>query len=437
MKPPPFLPILALLLTPPLAAAPPAVLAIRNARIVPVSGAPIERGAVVVRNGLVESVGAALNIPADAYVLDGTNLTVYPGLINGRSTWGLPADPAPPAGAPRAPASPPSRLPSGAPRAVGPEDRPASSAWLRAQDLLRISDPAIAQARAAGFTSAVIFPVAGILAGHGAVINLGGETLGQMVVAPSAGLHISFATRGFTAFPGSLMGAIAYVRQVFLDAGQYRVAKAAYEKNARAAPRPAYDRTLEGVLGAQRLLLPANRLVEIDRMLRFAAELGVPAVLYGGQEAYRDPEKLAKAGAQLLVDLHWPERAEDADPGENESLRVLDFRRLAPSTPAALAKAGVRFAFYSGEKTQDMRKAVRAAMTAGLTPEQALRAFTLSAAEIYNIADRLGSIEPGKIANLVVADGDLFASATQVKYLLIDGVKHELLPEPPQKEMRP
>jgi len=115
---------------------------------------------------------------------------------------------------------------------------------------------------------------------------------------------------------------------------------------------------------------------------------------------------------------------------------VLDFRRLAPSTPAALAKAGVRFAFYSGQKTQDMRKAVRAAMAAGLTPEQALRAFTLSAAEIYNVADRLGSIEPGKIANLVVADGDLFAAATKVRYLVIDGIKYEPLPEPPEKETR-
>ena len=108
-----------------------------------------------------------------------------------------------------------------------------------------------------------------------------------------------------------------------------------------------------------------------------------------------------------------------------DSLRVLEMRERALTTPAALAKAGVRFAFYSDnlENPRDIWTAVRRAITAGLAQADAVRAMTLSAAEIYGVADRLGSIEPGKIANLVITDGELFREGTHVKYVFVDGKK--------------
>jgi hypothetical protein len=224
---------------------------------------------------------------------------------------------------------------------------------------------------------------------------------------------------------------IAYIRQVYLDADHYKLAKQAYDSSPRGQRRPPYDRALEGVLKAPRILLPAERAVEVDRMLRFAAELKRPAILYGGHEAYRAVELLKKSGTPVLVSLRWPERDRDADPELKESLRVLELREKAPGAPAALAKGGVRFAFYSGgvERPADLRRAVKRAVDAGLPAEEALRAMTLSAAEIYGLADRLGSIEKGKIANLVVTDGDLFADATRIRYVLVDGVKYEPAPE--------
>jgi imidazolonepropionase-like amidohydrolase len=212
----------------------------------------------------------------------------------------------------------------------------------------------------------------------------------------------------------------------------------AYQNQPTGSKRPAYDRALEGVLDAPRLLIPASRAVELDRMIRFSAELNRKAVLYGGHEAYRAADLLKKSGTPLLVSLRWPERSRDADPDEQEPLRILELRERAPSTPAALVKAGVPFAFYTEGITtsRELQRAVRRALDAGLSPADAVRAFTLSAAEIYGVADRLGSLDKGKIANLVVTSGDLFQEKTQVKYVFIDGQKYEPLPETPEEVTR-
>jgi imidazolonepropionase-like amidohydrolase len=187
---------------------------------------------------------------------------------------------------------------------------------------------------------------------------------------------------------------------------------------------------VEGVLESPRVLLPASTAVQLERMARFAAELKLRAVLYGGHEAYADAQKLREFGYPVLVSLKWPERARDADPDLQESMRTLTLRDQAPGAPVALGKAGVKYAFYSdGASARDTIRAVRRSLDAGLAPPEALRAMTLSAAEIYGVADRLGSIDTGKIANLVVTDGELFQERTQVKYIFIDGVKYEPVPE--------
>src|SRR5260370_10054717 len=131
------------------------------------------------------------------------------------------------------------------------------------------------------------------------------------------------------------------------------------------------------------------------------------------------------AGKKLpgLVNSKWPEAEKDADPEDKPSLRTVRFRDRAPASSAALAKAGVKFAFYSGGLTapKDALKAAKKSIDAGLSPGAALRALTLSAAEIFGVADRLGSIESGKIANLVVTDGDLFEEKTKIKMVFVDG----------------
>jgi imidazolonepropionase-like amidohydrolase len=412
----------------------PGPIALRGARVVTVSGPVLEKGIVLLRNGLIEAVGENVDVPKDAWVIDAQGVTVYPGLIDALSTVGLPETPAQSA-TPRAetPATP--RFGANEPAMPveqGPQFRPFTTTWVRAADLLNPADKRIEETRSAGFTSVVTFPSSGIFAGEGAVLNLSGEKLGRMVVASPAGQYVTLSSHGFGSYPGSLMGVIAYIRQVSFDADHYKLELQAYTGHPAGQKRPNYDRAVEGLLESPRLLLPADNVKQLDRMIRFAAELKRPAVLYGGHEAYKFADGVAKSGVPLLVNLKWPEKSKDADPDDVESFRTLELRDRAPSTPAALEKAGAHFAFYSGgTAAKDVRKALKRAVDAGLTEAAAVRALTLSAAEIYGVADRVGSIEPGKIANLVVVKGSLFDDKAKIQYIFVDGVKYEPAPETP------
>ena len=427
--------------------------AIHNAKIVTVSGFVINRGTVVVRNGLIEAVGANVPVPPDAMLVEGEGLTVYPGLIDALSTWGQPgAAPAAAAtttagrgGRGTATATPTAATATGATQAAtparGPEDRPQTTSWVKIADEVSSNDRRIESARGAGFTTAVTFPTRGIFAGQGAVIDLiTTEKPGEMIVASPVGQYISVARGGMgggmgRSFPVSLMGYIAYIRQIYLDAGHYKLVKEVYAKNPVGMTRPEYDRALEGVLDSPRILLPANRLVEIDRMLHLAADLKQPVVLYGGRETFR-PEAaslLKKFNAPILLSIRWPEAPRDADPDEPDSMRTLETRDKAAAAPVVLQEAGVKFAFYSDglDQARDLQRAVKKALDNGLSREAALRALTLSPAEIYGVANRLGSIEPGKIANLVVTRGDIFDDRTKVEMTIVDGRKYVPAPEPP------
>jgi imidazolonepropionase-like amidohydrolase len=423
----------------------PGTYALRDARIVRVSGPVIEHGTVIVRDGLIEAVGDNITPPADAWVVDCKGLTVYPGLIDALSNWGMTNTPAATTalaaggrggrGAVAVVAAPtPAATPTvaAAPPARGPEDRPSNTAYIKAADQLFPTDRNIETARNGGYTTAVAFPTQNIFAGQGSVIDLAGERAGDMVISDAVGQYIAIGGGGRGGgggggYPGSLMGIIAYVRQIYLDADRYKLAKSIYEKHPQGLQRPAYDRTLEGVLASPRVLLPATRAVEIERMVAFAKEMKMNAVIYGGLEAWRETDLLKKTNTPVLVSLKYPERTRDADPTLDEPLLTLELRDKAPAAAGALAKAGVKFAFYSdGQSTpRDLMRAVKKAIDNGLNPNDAIRALTLTPAEIFNVSDRVGSIDKGKIANLVVADGDLFADRTKVKYVFVDGNKFE------------
>jgi imidazolonepropionase-like amidohydrolase len=423
----------------------PVTVAIRNARIVPVSGPVINKGTVVMHKGLITGVGESVTVPADAWVIEGEGLTVYPGLIDALSTVGIPgAAPAAAAGGRggRGQTATPTTttaaltalaaVAAAAPRAMGPEDRPQTTSWVIAADEISPTDRRIETVRGSGITTAVTFPTRGIFGGQGSAIDLmTADKTGEMVVASPVGQYISLAGgRGFGGgFPTSLMGVISYIRQIYLDAEHYKLVKDAYAKDPRGMERPDYDRALEGVLASPRILVSANRLVEFDRMIHFTAELKQPTIIYGGREAYRDGAAalFKKANIPVLISLKWPTLAPDAEPDNSPSMRSLEDIDKAPAGPAALQKAGVKFALYSDgvDTPRDLQRAVKKAMDAGLSREDAIRAMTLSPAEIYGIDNRVGSIETGKIANLVVTRGDLFDDRTRVEMVFVDGRQYK------------
>jgi imidazolonepropionase-like amidohydrolase len=411
----------------------PPYFAIRGAKIVTVSGRTAENSTVIISRGIITAIAADAKIPDEAWIIDGKGLTVYPGLIDSFTDVGLMAPPTTgaPAGTPGATESAP-RPPQTQTAARGPEDRPGTTPWRNAADEVNLSDKRIETWRNGGFTTVVAAPKGGFFPGQAAVLDLAGDRAGDSVVKSPVAIPLNLSvTGGFgSGFPNSLMGVLAYVRQVFLDTDWSTRAQAAYEHNAH-VERPPYDRSDASLAAALQkhvvVLIPANNSVQIQRSLELADRWKVNGVIYGAQMAYEDAADIAAKKLPVLVNAKWPEAEKDADPEDKPSLRELRFRDRAPSAPAALAKANVKFAFYSGglATPKDVLKAVKKSVDAGLPADAALRALTLSAAEIYGVSDRMGSIEVGKIANLVVTDGDLFDEKTKIKMVFVDGRKFE------------
>jgi hypothetical protein len=412
----------------------PTYFAIKNVTVVPVSGPRLENATLIVARGVIGAVARDAAIPEEAWVIDGTGLTVYPGLIDSFTDVGLLPAPTPvrgeAEGAGRAPR----------PLSRGPEDRPASTPWRNAADEASLSDKRVESWRNAGFTTVVSAPKGGIFPGQAAVLDLAGERNGDMVVKSPVAIPVSLQPfGGFANFPGSLMGTLSYVRQVWLDTDWSAKAEATYEKSPRSTARPRYDRTNSSLADALEdhalALIPANNSVELRRALDLPERWHVTGVIYGGQQSYDVAGEIAAKKLPVLINLKWPEAEKDADPDEVPTLRTLRFRDRAPSSPAELNKAGVKFAFYSGgiAAPKDILKAAKKSIDAGLPADAALRALTLSAAEIFRVADRLGSIEKGKIANLIVADGDLFNEKTKIKFVFVDGQRFTVRePEKPK-----
>src|SRR5579859_1526449 len=423
---------LALLVGPPRAAAQggePQYFAIRGAKVVPVSGPVMEDATVVVARGVILAVGGKdVAIPADALVIEGKGLTVYPGLFDALTDVGIPPAAAPEGGGQRGGGG------GGQPPSRGPEDRPGASPWRNAADEASLSDKRVESWRNAGFTTVVSSPKGGFFPGQAAVLDLAGERNGDLVVKTPVAIPVSLNPAGGfgSGFPDSKMGVLAYVHQVWLDVDWSTKAEATYDKNPKGVARPRYDRVNAALADALEdhalVLIPANSSLELRRALVLADRWKVPAAIIGAQMAYEVAPELAAKKLPVIVSAKWPEAEKDADPDDVPTLRELRFREKAPSSPAALAKAGVKFAFTSDGITSpaDILKAVKKSIDAGLAPDAALRALTLTPAEIYGVADRTGSIEKGKIANLVVTDGDLFGEKTKIKMIFVDGKRFEI-----------
>jgi imidazolonepropionase-like amidohydrolase len=409
--------------------------AITNARIVTVSGPTIERGTVVIRNGLIAAAGANASAPPDARVIDGTGLTVYPGLIDSYTNLALPeAAPSPsPAGGgggggffaaqPRpSPGGPNSSQPPG----LQPE--------VMVEDVIRPGGTEIESSRNIGITTALTLPRSGIWMGQSALINLAGDTPQEMIVRSPVAMHVGFTPlRG--SYPGSLMGVFATLRQMMLDAQRYRDLMRTYERSPRGFRRPEIDRSLAALVpvveGRMPVVMLANSEREISRALDLAAEFKLRLIVAGGRESDRVADRLAKQNVPVLLSLNLPRRTTAAIPeSDPEPMRVLRERVEAQETAGKLAKAGVRFAFESGSLTNisDLMVNVGRVIEHGLSATDALRAFTIWPATIFGVESQLGSIETGKIANLTVTRGDLFDRNSRVVHVFIDGRPVDLRP---------
>lgn len=419
----------------------PHIYAITGARLVTAAGDTIEAGTVVIRNGLIDAVGK-IAAPPDAQAIDGNGLVVYPGLIDMGTAAGVDvALPAKPDNA---------------------KTREELERWRRSMILrpqvqsalhVKPDSPELSKLAAAGITSALVVPPGEIVRGQSALVNtvapedepqvgaLADERRGLIVVRTPVALHVAIPERiESDVYPDSLMGVIAFVRQSFLDAQHYQQVQAHYERVTRGVPRPAYDPALEAMQPAIGRRMPvafqAGSAREIRRALALARELKLDPIITGASEADQASADLKTDNARVLFSLDYPVRSKSLAPDADEPLRVLRQRSKVPKVPAALDKAGIAFAFESAglKDPKDFVRNAAKAVKAGLAPDAAIRALTINAATLAGAGERLGSIEKGKIANLIVTDGDLFEEKTTIKHVFVDGRLVKI--EPPREDKK-
>jgi imidazolonepropionase-like amidohydrolase len=446
-----------------------ALYAIRGARIVPVAGAVIDKGTVVMRDGVIVDVGAAAAAPADAVVIDGTGLTVYPGLIDMANTAAVEASDTGAAGGGggrgAAPAGGGGR--GGAP--AGPQPTLEDLERVKRANILRPDFEAARNVRvdgaemqrlaSAGITSVLAVPPSGVFRGQSALINvlapeddpqvsnIGDYRRGLVVVKAPVAQHVAFGGGQGGGYPGSLLGYISFIRQSFYDAQWQRDARIYADKH-QDAPRPVFEPVLDAMIPMFERKIPvafeaaAER--EIRRALAIAKEFNLDPIVTGAAEAAATADDLKAANARVIYTLNFG-GAGGAGGGRGgggrgggggeDTLNAVRARVNAPKAPAALEKAGVPYAFTSGglQNLGDfIRNAARVVKEGNLPADATLRALTVNAARMAGAADRLGTIEKGKIGNLLVTEGDLFENG-RIRHVFIDGRPVEIdVPATPQ-----
>jgi imidazolonepropionase-like amidohydrolase len=402
--------------------------ALTNVRIQTVSRGVIERGTVLIRNGLIEAVGPSITVPPDARVIDLTGRTVTPGILDLTSSLGLPAAPAPTGGGG-----------GGAQAAQSAGPRPGTQPERSALAELRIPPAEIRPFREAGITAVLIAPARGLFRGRSALVPLRDSAGPSNAVRGTVAAH--FGYQGIPGdYPGTLLGVIAHQRQQLYDAQRHGLLLDRWRQNPKGMTRPENDPALEALVPVVRGEMPAfieaNSENEIRRAARLAKEFNLKLTVVGATEAFMATDALAGQSAVVSTNYprptdmtRWSYRISLKPPAGDSAVWAREGVRLAQGNAAALHRTGVKFALASGgARPADFLSNVRKAIAAGLPATAALEALTLGAAELAGVGEVLGSIETGKIANLVVTDGDLLSDSARVRTVFVDGIRYDVPP---------
>jgi imidazolonepropionase-like amidohydrolase len=404
--------------------------ALTNVRIQTVSRGVIERGTVLIRNGLIEAVGPSITVPPDARVIDLTGRTVTPGILDLTSSLGLPAAPAPTGGGGGG---------GGAQAAQSAGPRPGTQPERSALAELRIPPAEIRPLREAGITAVLIAPARGLFRGRSALVPLRDSAGPSNAVRGTVAAH--FGYQGIPGdYPGTLLGVIAHQRQQLYDAQRHGLLLDRWRQNPKGMTRPENDPALEALVPVVRGEMPAfieaNSENEIRRAARLAKEFNLKLTVVGATEAFMATDALAGQSAVVSTNYprptdmtRWSYRISLKPPAGDSAVWAREGVRLAQGNAAALHRTGVKFALASGgARPADFLSNVRKAIAAGLPATAALEALTLRAAELAGAGEVLGSIETGKIANLVVTDGDLLSDSARVRTVFVDGIRYDVPP---------
>lgn len=435
--------------------------ALVNARVVQAPTRMLERATVVIRDGLIVAVGSDVAIPFDAEEIAADSLTVYAGFIDGLSHAGIPEPP----------------KAANEERPENPGFPPDALAGIRpGRDVRTLLDPTqqnLKDLRATGFTAAHIVPRGGMLPGSGAIILLAGDHANDLVVKGNTSLFAQM-TPARRMYPATDMGVIATVRQLYREAVRRKHIEELYEKDPAGLKRPAYDPVhyaLFPVLGGTTpVYFHSEDALDLHRILALRSELGFPVVLTGLGQSFEVVDKLRQAGHPLLLGTKFPkapkkkeqepvdstkaqptdaaaELPEVAMPAYQENLRTVSYadvdaerknlearrdleRKKHLANAATLHGAGLSFGFTTLDtKPADILKNVRTMIKHGLPEDAALASLTTTPARILGVSSSMGTVEVGKMANLVVTKGSIFENDVTIRYVFIDGAKYVIDPD--------
>lgn len=388
--------------------------AVVGARIVTVSGAAIENGTVVIQNGKITAVGANAAVPSGAERIDGRGMSVFPGMIDAGTNLGL------------------AEIPQGVNGSVDISEVGLLNANAKAIKGIHPHSSHVNVTRVNGITTVMSAPTGGSIPGQAAVINLNGATTDEMAVVKEFGLVINFPRVVAGGFGGGGGGggqqtdfnelirrrdtAIDELKKLFRNADSYLRARDAYARDKNLAYVPVdqrYDSMAPYIRGERPVIFTVERERDIKAVAKFVADMKLKGIIVGGQEAWKAADDLKRNNIAVVFTHIYGLPTRDDDP--------YDYFFEAPSKMQA---AGIKYCISTGDGGAEVRDLPYHAGLAGgfgLSREDALKSVTLYPAEILGIADRMGSIEVGKMANLVIADGDILDPRTNVKHVFIAG----------------
>ncbi|MFZ4620340.1 MAG: amidohydrolase family protein [Bacteroidota bacterium] len=402
----------------------PAVHALKNLTIIQSPGKRIQNGTIIIRNGVIQSVGAGIAIPADAREWDCTGMTAYAGMIDLYSDYGQPKQK-------------PGAAQTEKPRGANYWNPNVVADFSVAENFLPEKESA-EKLRAAGFTTVLSVPQQGVMKGNSALVDLGDDMPNSQIIRSNVFQHTSLAYQNFgDGYPDSHMGTIALIRQTMIDAKWYSDAQKLYAKNP-AQPRPEENKTLaalENVLNAkQQIIFETNDELKAFRADRIAKEFSIQWILRGSGYEYRRIDAVKALNVPVILPVNFPdapvvETPEDAFNTGYEELRHWDF---ASENPSRMKKAGITFALTANQLKDagKFRTMVKTAIDCGLSADDALAAVTTIPAQLAGAEKQLGTIEAGKIANIILTDGDLFGEKTKIRESWIEGDRYEVKAAP-------
>ncbi len=418
--------------------------ALTNATIVQSPGRKIEKGTVVMKDGLITAVGTGISIPPEAIVIKADSMYVYAGFIDGLSHTGVTKPKEEKQEKPKDPGNPPA-------------DRAGITPQNDVRSWLNPNDKSVEDLRNLGFTVSQVVPYGNFLPGSGAIVLLGGKSADDMVIVNNSAFY-SELTGTMGLYPNTVMAVMAKWRELYRNASLNKSYATAYASNRNGITRPVSDRILEAFYPVidQKIpvLFKSEKVMETQRIFTLKNDLGFALTIADVKEGWPIVNKIKSSNAKVFLSLDLPEEVKKDDKKgakkdstktetkkpevkkektpfdlEKETLekRKKDAIALYTSQSSAFNKAGVEFGFSAmSVKTKDIQANLRRMIAAGLSEDAALTALTVAPAKILGLSDRLGSIDNGKIANLVVSDKPYFNEKAKVRYVFVDGNIYKL-----------